>query len=218
MPLNAFSISYLYALDNGDEADHLELEDLIKEANIESEEIERELKVKPDLKSFLQTDINKDLFPKTSKALKALNKIKPFKDKVLSKLKLGNELTKEMGNIYSGSIFAWLAAGIEDSMKNGKVLNGKDALLIGYGSGDAAEVIPISFTQDCCDNENNIKYSAAFTDPVNLDHNQYIKLRTNKVLEGVESKKSKGFIVSKVGTEESTDFQDAGIEYYKYLN
>ena len=147
-----------------------------------------------------------------------MNKIKPFKNKVLSKLKLGNELTKEMGNIYSGSIFAWLAAGIEDSMKNGKVLNGKDALLIGYGSGDAAEVIPISFTQDCCDNENNIKYSAAFTDPVNLDHNQYIKLRTNKVLEGVESKKSKGFIVSKVGTEESTDFQDAGIEYYKYLN
>ena len=103
-------------------------------------------------------------------------------------------------------------------MKNGKVLHGKDALLIGYGSGDAAEVIPISFTQDCCDNENNIKYSAAFTDPVNLDHNQYIKLRTNKVLEGVESKKSKAFIVSKLGTEESTDFQDAGIEYYKYLN
>ena len=56
-----------------------------------------------------------------------------------------------MGNIYSGSIFAWLAAGIEDSMKNGKDLNGKDGLLIGYGSGDAAEVIPISFTQNCCD-------------------------------------------------------------------
>ena len=67
-------------------------------------------------------------------------------------------------------------------------------------------------------NEKSIKYSAAFSNPVNLDHNQYIKLRTNKVLEGIESKKSKGFIVSKVGTEESTDFQDAGIEYYKYLS
>ena len=170
------------------------------------------------MKSFLQTDINKDLFPQTTKALKALNKIESFKDKVLSKLKLGNELTKEMGNIYSGSIFAWLAAGIEDSMKNGKTLNGKDALLIGYGSGDAAEVIPISFTQNCCENEKNIKYSAAFSNPVNLDHNQYIKLRTNKVLEGIENKHSKGFIVSKVGTEESTDFQDAGIEYYEYLS
>jgi len=167
---------------------------------------------------FLQTDINKDLFPKTSKALKSLNEIKTFKDKVLSKLKFGKELTKELGNIYSGSIFAWLAAGLEYSIKNGKTLNGKDALLIGYGSGDAAEVIPISFTQNCCDNEKSIKYSAAFSNPVNLDHNQYIKLRTNKVLEGIESKKSKGFIVSKVGTEESTDFQDAGIEYYKYLS
>ena len=218
MPMNAFSISYLYALANGDEDDHQEFYDLLAEANIQPEEIKKELKERPDLVTFLQTDINKELFPKTNKALKSLNRIKPFKDKVLSKIKLGNELTKEMGNIYSGSIFAWLAAGIEDSMKNGKDLNGKDGLLIGYGSGDAAEVIPISFTQDCCDKESNIKYSSAFSEPVNLNHKQYIKLRTNKILEGVESIKSKGFVVSKVGKEESTDFQDAGIEYYEYLN
>ena len=218
MPMNAFSISYLYALANGDEDDHQEFYDLLAQANIQPEEIKKELKERPDLVTFLQTDINKELFPKTNKALKSLNRIKPFKDKVLSKIKLGNELTKEMGNIYSGSIFAWLAAGIEDSMKNGKDLNGKDGLLIGYGSGDAAEVIPISFTQDCCDKESNIKYSSAFSEPVNLNHKQYIKLRTNKILEDVESIKSKGFVVSKVGKEESTDFQDAGIEYYEYLN
>ena len=218
MPMNAFSISYLYALANGDEDDHQEFYDLLAQANIQPEEIKKELKERPDLVTFLQTDINKELFPKTNKALKSLNRIKPFKDKVLSKIKLGNELTKEMGNIYSGSIFAWLAAGIEDSIKNGKDLNGKDGLLIGYGSGDAAEVIPISFTQDCCDKESNIKYSSAFSEPVNLNHKQYIKLRTNKILEGVESRKSKGFVVSKVGKEESTDFQDAGIEYYEYLN
>ena len=218
MPMNAFSISYLYALANGDEDDHQEFYDLLAQANIQPEEIKKELKERPDLVTFLQTDINKELFPKTNKALKSLNRIKLFKDKVLSKIKLGNELTKEMGNIYSGSIFAWLAAGIEDSMKNGKDLNGKDGLLIGYGSGDAAEVIPISFTQDCCDKESNIKYSSAFSEPVNLNHKQYIKLRTNKILEGVESIKSKGFVVSKVGKEESTDFQDAGIEYYEYLN
>ena len=218
MPMNAFSISYLYALANGDEDDHQEFYDLLAQANIQPDEIKKELKERPDLVTFLQTDINKELFPKTNKALKSLNRIKPFKDKVLSKIKLGNELTKEMGNIYSGSIFAWLAAGIEDSIKNGKDLNGKDGLLIGYGSGDAAEVIPISFTQDCCNKESNIKYSSAFSEPVNLNHKQYIKLRTNKILEGVESRKSKGFVVSKVGKEESTDFQDAGIEYYEYLN
>jgi len=180
--------------------------------------MKKELNERPDLLEFLQTDINKDLFPKTNKALKALNKIKPFKDKVLSKLKLGNELTKELGNIYSGSIFAWLAAGIEDSMKNGKALNGQEALLIGYGSGDAAEVIPISFTQNCCENESNVKYSEAFSESVDLDHNQYIKLRTNKVLDDVGRRKSKGFIINKIGTKETTDFQDAGIEFYEYLN
>ena len=218
MPINAFSISYLYALANGDEDDNLELDNLIAHADVPLEEVKKELMNRPNLVTFLQTDINKDLFPKTNKALKALNKIRPFKEKVLSKLKLGNELTKEMGNIYSGSIFAWLAAGIEDSMKNGKALSGEDALLIGYGSGDAAEVIPISFTKNCCDEESNIKYSAAFNEPVNLDQNQYIKLRTDKILEGAQHKKPKGFIVSKVGTEETIDFQDAGIEYYEYLN
>ncbi len=218
MPINAFSISYLYALANGDENDNQELDDLIAQADVSEGEIKKELQEKPDLMSFLQTNINKDLFPQTNMALKLIHQIKPFKDRVLSKLKLGNELTKELGNIYSGSIFAWLAAGIEDSMKNGKTLNGQEALLIGYGSGDAAEVIPISFTQNCCENERNIKYSAAFIEPVNLDHNQYIELRTNKVLEGAGAKKSKGFIISKIGTQESTDFQDAGIEYYEYLN
>ena len=218
MPLNAFSISYLYALANGDENDNQELDSLIAQSGIQPEEIKKELNERPDLLEFLQTDINKDLFPKTSRALKALNKIKPFKDKVLSKLKLGNELTKELGNIYSGSIFAWLAAGIEDSIKNGKTLNGQEALLIGYGSGDAAEVIPISFTQNCCENESNVKYSEAFSESVDLDHNQYIKLRTNKVLDDVGRRKSKGFIISKVGTKETTDFQDAGIEFYEYLN
>ena len=39
MPLSAFSISYLYALANGDENENQELEDLIKEADIEPEEI-----------------------------------------------------------------------------------------------------------------------------------------------------------------------------------
>ena len=72
MPLNAFSISYLYALANGDEDDNQELYDLIAQANIQPEEIKKELKEKPDLVTFLQTDINKDLFPQTNKALKVI--------------------------------------------------------------------------------------------------------------------------------------------------
>ena len=218
MPLNAFSISYLHALANGDSSDQKELDEYISFSDSSSDEIRNELKEKIDLKNFLENDINKDLFPKTNRILKELHRYEPFKTKALSKLKLGSELTKEMGNIYSGSIFGWLAAGIEDSKKNGKTLNGKDALLIGYGSGDAAEVIPITFTNECCELDKNIKYSDAFDSPINLDHNQYVKLRTNKVLEGIQSSNNKGFFVSKIGSEESKDFQDAGIEYYEYLN
>ena len=35
MPMNAFSISYLYALANGDEDDHQEFYDLLDQANID---------------------------------------------------------------------------------------------------------------------------------------------------------------------------------------
>ena len=48
--------------------------------------------------------------------------------------------------------------------------------------------------------ESNIKYSAAFNEPVNLDHNQYIKLRTDKILEGAQHKKPKGFIARKLSS------------------
>ena len=64
MPLNAFSISYLYALANGDENDNQELEDLIKEADIEPEEIKMELKEKPDLSHFFKQILTKIYFQK----------------------------------------------------------------------------------------------------------------------------------------------------------
>ena len=53
---------------------------------------------------------------------------------------------------------------------------------------------------------------------INLSKEQYIKLRSEKTANGIDYHLNNQFVVKKVGTEERDDFQDAGIEYYEYLN
>ena len=76
MPLNAFSISYLYALANGDKDDNQELEEFDKRSRfrIRRNKKRTERKTRFECHFFKQILI-KIYFHKTSKALKALNKI-----------------------------------------------------------------------------------------------------------------------------------------------
>ena len=141
-----------------------------------------------------------------------------FQQKVLAKLDFGQDLTMEMGNIYSGSVFGWLSAGLEEASKKGLDWSNKEALIIGYGSGDAAEVIPIIFAEGWEQAVQISPFSLAFESYIDLSHEQYIKLRSEKTTNGIDYHLNNQFVVHKIGTEERDDFQDAGIEYYEYLN
>jgi 3-hydroxy-3-methylglutaryl CoA synthase len=162
--------------------------------------------------------INYEPLPLTQIVAKTCQKEKNFQDLILHKLEFGLELTKEMGNIYSGSVFGWLAAGLEDAIAQNIDWTNKEALLFGYGSGDAAEVIPISFVDNWQAAASKVKFSQSFGDCYNLSHGQYMYLRSKKKLNGIDHKLNKQFVVKKIGTEERDDFQDAGIEYYEYLS
>jgi len=94
----------------------------------------------------------------------------------------------------------------------------QEALLFGYGSGDAAEVIPIRFVKNWQKAASKIKFSSAFIDANDLSQDQYISLRTLKELNGIDHQLKDQFVVKKIRTEERDDFQDAGIEYYEYLS
>ena len=75
--------------------------------------------------------------------MKGLRAIPEFEELVLHPLRWGDDSMMQLGNIYSGALFAWLAAGFEEAARAGEDWAGDEILLIGYGSGDAAEALPM---------------------------------------------------------------------------
>jgi len=218
MPMTAFSIAYLYALGKGGVNEHRELEEYANIADVSFNDFLTELNNKPNVSDFPDNDINRNAFPIASKAMKALHDDSAFQKKVLAKLNFGQDLTMEMGNIYSGSVFGWLSAGLEEASRKGLDWSNKEALIIGYGSGDATEAIPIVFAEGWEQAVQISPFSLAFESYIDLSHEQYIKLRSEKTTNGIDYHLNNQFVVHKIGTEERDDFQDAGIEYYEYLN
>ena len=218
MPITAFSIAYLYALAHGDKIDHEELIKYVNLSNLDENEILEELLNKPNVSDFPDSDINREALPLTTELVKIIHSESDFQKNVISKLRFGSELTMEMGNIYSGSVFVWLSAGLEDALNCEVDLSNEEALMIGYGSGDAAEVIPIIFVKGWQKSAKITPFSSAFKSHINLTHEQYLKLRSEKTTNGIDYDLRNEFVVRKIGTEERVDFQDAGIEYYEFLN
>jgi hydroxymethylglutaryl-CoA synthase len=218
MPITAFSIVYLHALAHGNKDDKKELEGYALVSNVNYEDLISELINRVNVSEFAHNDVNSDFLPLSNRVIKTIKENDQFQNNVLAKIEFGSSLTMEMGNIYSGSVFGWLAAGIEDAINKDIDWSNKEVLLFGYGSGDAAEVIPLIFTNDWKEASTKTSFSNAFKDQYNLSHQQYLTLRTEKTTNGIDFKLKNQFIVKRIGTEERDDFQDAGIEYYEYLN
>ena len=218
MPITAFSIVYLHALAHGNKDDKKELENYATTSGVSFNDLLDELINRQDVSKFAHNNINADFLPLSNRVIKKIKNEDQFQNNILAKIEFGSLLTMEMGNIYSGSVFGWLAAGMEDAINRDIDWSNKEALLFGYGSGDAAEVIPLIFTNDWKETSIKTNFTNAFKDQYNLSHQQYLTLRTEKTTNGIDYQLRNQFIVKKIGTEERDDFQDAGIEYYEYLN
>ena len=121
----------------------------------------------------------------------------------------------ELGNLYTASLPAWIAAGFEDAAEHGAALAGGRVLLIGYGSGDAAEAIPCTVVAGWEDAARRIGMRDALEDPVALDQEQYERLHAGEQLIIPRTVRSE-FVVSHVG-ERAGSLLDEGIEYYRYV-
>jgi len=131
------------------------------------------------------------------------------------KLGLGGELVRELGNLYSASLPAWLAAGLEEACERGIDLGGKRVLLIGYGSGDAAEAIPATVVEGWQEAAGAIGVRRALQDAVGLDLEQYEALHEGRAFPGLSGEPA-GFAIDQVGQRNDAAFQDLGVEYYRF--
>ena len=136
--------------------------------------------------------------------------------RVRAKMSLGTEAMKDVGNIYCAALPAWLAAGMEDARDRELELAGRNVLAVGYGSGDAAEALPMTVCNDWAEAADRIGFGTALGGYQNLDRAQYEALHDTGEANGLDTPPS-GFVVDSVGTNTNPNFSDEGIEYYRFL-
>ncbi|MCG8436012.1 MAG: hydroxymethylglutaryl-CoA synthase [Gammaproteobacteria bacterium] len=218
MPETGWALAYLFALARGTTADHKELEEYCQQAGIAVKELIAEMTASPRIRELVESNsIDTDAYPLAMQVLRVFRSSNAYQQVVTNKLSLGGELMQELGNLYTGALPAWLAAGFEEAQKQTEEFNGGEILAVGYGSGDAAEVIPLTVCEDWRNNSARIGFQEALSDAVDLSQNQYETLHDQGSLENSSLTLRGDFIIDKVGGS-TGQFCDQGVEYYRYLD
>ncbi|MFB7591285.1 hypothetical protein [Streptomyces sp. NPDC056169] len=216
MPVQALSFLQVRAM-AASPARHPELERLCRGCDTALDDVLAELRVEPDLYgSVLAGQRAPAPWPATvavSAHLRAQQAFRAFAQRVLGS---GADLLEEVGNLYSASLPAWLAAGVEDAARQGVELAGAPLLAVGYGSGDAALALPLTAVDGWQAAAARIGFRRSLDNPVDLDREQYEALHDRREVPGLALHPCEQFTVDRTGTEYGRDFQDLAVDYYAY--
>jgi hydroxymethylglutaryl-CoA synthase len=217
LPMNVLASLYVWGLTQDDEHKE-EFETLCKEANADPQRAVIEANSSPDFfKGALDGQINRDMYPESSRLVRYFKTTHKFKSVLKRKMHLGVSQMMNLGNLYTGSLPAWIAAGIEDALNQNIDLSGKRFLTIGYGSGDAAEAILIRMSDTWTDAAAKIGFENSLQGAVDLRQDEYEALHDGFFGPCPDCKQSFQFVVDSIGNH-SNGFQDLGIEYYRFIS
>jgi hydroxymethylglutaryl-CoA synthase len=132
-------------------------------------------------------------------------------------MSLGAELVCDLGNLYSAALPAWIAAGFEEAASRNLDLDGKPMVAVGYGSGDAAEALPMTPVPGWENAAKNIRFKDALGRAHDLTKEQYEALHDGSEVPGLNYTPRDEFRISRVGDTYEQGFQDLGVEYYEYV-
>ncbi len=216
MPETGLAMSYLFSLALGKAEDHAELKEYCEAARVKFHDVVEELSSQRNVyKCVEQGKLNTPLFSRSLRVIRVLKRFETFR-KIEAKMSLGWEIMKNVGNLYSASLPAWIAAGVEDAFRRGVELRGEDILTIGYGSGDAAEAIPMRAVKGWQKYAEKIRFSESFDGAIDLNEAQYISLHSGRQPVDLPINTEGEFFISRVGQNENKEFEDGGIEYYGF--
>ncbi len=219
LPITALATALVWDMARSEQG-HGQLAELANRANVPLdaviEQIERARAEDFDLfAEILEQGAEHDPFAAANAVAKQFRGSDWYANFMRDKMQLGAELAREFGNLYTGSLPAWLAAGFEDARTRGVELAGKRVLLVGYGSGDAAEAIPATVVDGWQEQAGAIGVGKALAGAVELEREQYELLHDGKVFPGMYGQPA-GFAVDRVGRANEAAFQDIGVEYYRF--
>jgi hydroxymethylglutaryl-CoA synthase len=207
---------YVRGLARGDHHQD-EFNALCAEAGVTVEAVLTETRSTPDLYELvLKGGAEVDPYSATSTVASVLRKRANFRELLTQKMSLGSDNTKQLGNLYSAALPAWIAAGLEEAAEKQLDLAGANMVAVGYGSGDAAESIPISPSPGFEHAAARIGLARALTGALDLSQEQYESLHDRRELD-LPYAPSAEFVIDRVGTANNGTFQDLSVEYYEYV-
>lgn len=218
MPETGWAVAYLFALGKGTAEDRAELASYCYEAGVEPDALLREMLSKPEIVTLAQPErLNFEVYPLTMAVFRIFRASRRYRREILDKLALGSDTMLDLGNLYTAALPAWIAAGFEQALDEGRDLEGEELLTLGYGSGDAAEVIPFFATEQWREATASIRFADSMEYAIDLSQEQYEALHDGRRVAGLDYIPQSEFVIEKVGRSDHRQFQDIGIEYYRYV-
>ena len=219
MPETGWAVAYLFALGSGNSEDHAELASYCYEAGIEPAALLNEMISKPEVANLADPErLNIEVYPLTMAVFRIFRASRRYSREILDKLALGSDTMLDLGNLYTAALPAWISAGFEQALDEGRDLEGEELLTLGYGSGDAAEVIPFVVSKDWREATKSIGFAKAMNFSIDLNQQQYAALHDGRHAVGLDYLPRSEFVIDRVGQSDQRQFSDLGIEYYKYVS
>jgi hydroxymethylglutaryl-CoA synthase len=217
MPETSFAMCYLFALGRDGAAGRDVLKQHCAKTGMDVDALLAEMRSRPDILQLVRDGtIDEDVYPLSVELLREFRKSPEFADLLAAKMSLGSETMKEIGNVYCAALPAWIAAGMEEAALNKLDLADGKILAVGYGSGDAAEAIPMTVVPGWEQAAARIGFRRSLESSQDLTRAQYESLHDSGQAEGL-LEPDDGFIIDSIGNN-SNRFSDEGIEYYRFLN
>jgi len=219
MPETGWAISYLFALSYGDAADRAELASYCYEVGVDPQALQDEMRTKPQVAALADPErLQFEAYPLTMAVYRAFRESRHYRREILDKLALGSDTMLDLGNLYTAALPAWMAAGFEQALDESRFDTGDEVLTLGYGSGDAAEVIPFFMAEGWREATSKIGFASMMQQhAVDLTFDQYKALHEGRRARGLEYLPVNEFVIDRVGHSDDRHFSDLGIEYYRYV-
>jgi hydroxymethylglutaryl-CoA synthase len=206
-------MSYLLALAVGDGDDLAELASYAEQAGVDAAALAAELESTPDVYGLVEEQrLSDEIFPLAVQTARAF-RTSPRFDALMTRL--GTLEMQEVGNLYTASLPAWMAAGLEEAEASGVDLGGGRIMTLGYGSGDAAEAIPMVVMSGWREAARRIGFTRSMADPIDLNAEEYATLHDGAPFERPPAHQDGVFYIDRIGARE-VHFDDSGIEYYRF--
>mgnify|MGYP001199289905 CR=1 FL=1 len=207
-------MTYFLALALGNSPEeYYELHRYAESGNATAQELKEELLGTNSISTdFMDYGVTNQTFSRSLQAAQHFRDSEEFSRLMTS---LGLEQMKQVGNLYTASLPSWIAAGLEEAVSKKIQLEGQRILTIGYGSGDAAEIMPMTIAREWEVASNQIKFEEGLRNYRNVDQQTYAALHKGEITELELVKQSEVFYIQKIGSR-SKSFDDLGMEYYEF--